>query len=76
MDQKRMDEQIAAEAPMPAPAIAADEQPRPMEAHMQRLRRRPIALRGIVEKGLVRPLDPHVKLPENAQVIIVATESV
>jgi hypothetical protein len=29
---------------------------------------------GIVENGLVRPLDPEVKLVEHSRVIIVATE--
>jgi hypothetical protein len=43
-----------------------------MEAHG---RRRPVAVAGIVENGLVRPLDPAVKLPEHSRVIIVATES-
>jgi hypothetical protein len=29
---------------------------------------------GVVENGLVRPLDPAVKLPEHSRVIIVASE--
>jgi hypothetical protein len=45
----------------------------PIEALMAS-RRRPVALAGIVENGLVRPLDPAVHLPEHARVIIVATE--
>jgi pyruvate dehydrogenase E2 component (dihydrolipoamide acetyltransferase) len=36
--------------------------------------RRPVAIVGIVENGLVRPLDPTVKLSERSRVIIVATE--
>jgi hypothetical protein len=36
---------------------------------------RPRAVAGVVENGLVRPLDPTVKLPEHARVIIVATEA-
>jgi hypothetical protein len=43
---------------------------------MRQLRKRPVAVLGIVENGLVRPLDPQVKLFEQARVIIVATESV
>jgi hypothetical protein len=33
-----------------------------------------VAVAGVVENGLVRPLDPAVKLPERSRVIIVATE--
>ena len=32
-----------------------------------------LTVAGIVENGLVRPLDPTVKLPEHARVIIVAS---
>ncbi len=39
-------------------------------------RSRPIAVAGVVENGLVRPLDPAVHLPEHSRVIIVATEPV
>jgi hypothetical protein len=66
------DEQIAAEpqlAPLDLPPGAV---PSPVEAH---LRRRPLAVAGIVENGLVRPLDPAVKLPEHSRVIIVAAEA-
>jgi hypothetical protein len=31
-----------------------------------------MAIAGIVENGLVRPIDPAVKLPEHSRVIIVA----
>jgi hypothetical protein len=33
-----------------------------------------VAVAGVVENGLVRPLDTSVKLPEHARVIIVASE--
>jgi hypothetical protein len=33
-----------------------------------------VAVAGVVENGLVRPLDPAVKLPERSRVIIVALE--
>ena len=36
--------------------------------------RRPVAVLGVVENGLVRPLDPQVKLPERSRVIIVASD--
>ena len=65
------DERIASEpqlAPLPLPPDAA---PLPVEAHLAR-QRRPVAVAGIVENGLVRPLDPTVKLPEHSRVIIVA----
>jgi hypothetical protein len=68
---KMLDEQIAAEPPLPPPdSVAA---PRPVEEHLRRARR-PVAVLGVVENGLVRPLDPQVKLPERARVIIVAHE--
>ena len=46
-----------------------------METHLGRLHRRPLAVRGVVENGLVRPLDPTVKLREHAHVIIVTSEA-
>ena len=67
------DEQIAAEpklAPLNVPPGASA---LPLEAHVQR-HRRPLAVAGVVENGLVRPLDPAVKLTEHARVIIVASE--
>lgn len=67
------DEQIAAEptlAPLNVPPGASA---LPLEAHLQRYRR-PLAVAGVVENGLVRPLDPAVKLTEHARVIIVASE--
>lgn len=49
--------------------------PSPVEHHLAR-HRRPLAVAGVVENGVVRPLDPAVKLPERARVIIVASEEV
>jgi hypothetical protein len=72
-NRRARDEQIAAEpqlAPLEVPPHAS---PSPVETHLGRLRRRPIAVAGVVENGLIRPLDPAVKLPEHARVIIVAT---
>jgi hypothetical protein len=68
------DEQIAAEPEMAPLELPPDATPSPVEAHLGRLRRRPLALAGVVENGMVRPLDPTVKLPEGSRVIIVASE--
>ncbi len=67
------DEQIAAESPLPPPELPPDAAPSPVEVHLGRCRR-PLAVAGVVENGLVRPLDPTVKLPEHSRVIIVASE--
>ena len=68
------DEQIAAE-PQFAPLVLPPDAPTsPAEAHLGQLHRRPLAVVGVVENGLVRPLDPTVKLPEGSRVIIVASE--
>jgi len=69
------DEEIAAEPPLPPLALPADATPAPVESHLGKLRR-PVAVAGVVENGLVRPLDPAVKLPEHARVIIVASETI
>src|SRR5438105_11128627 len=69
---RALDEQIAAEPPLPPPDLPPGAVPAPVEAHLPR--RRPVAIAGVVENGLVRPLDPDVKLPERARVIIVAAE--
>ena len=45
----------------------------PMETHLRKASR-PVAVAGVVENGLVRPLDPSVRLPERARVIIDANE--
>jgi hypothetical protein len=71
---RALDERIAAEPPLPPPALPPGASPGPVEAHMSRHRRRPLAIAGIVQNGVVRPLDPAVKLPEHSRVIIVAAE--
>lgn len=68
------DEQIAAEPPLAPLELPADAATAPVEAHLGQRRRRPLAVAGIVENGLVRPLDPTVKLSEHARVIIVTAE--
>jgi hypothetical protein len=66
------DEQIAAEPQLVPPELPSDAIPSPMENHFRR-HRHPLAVAGVVENGLIRPLDPAVKLPERSQVIIVAS---
>lgn len=68
------DEQVASEPPIPLPELSPDAAASPVEAHLGS-RRRTMAVAGVVENGLVRPLDPGVKLAERSRVIIVATES-
>jgi len=65
------DEQIAAEPPLPPVELPSGAIGSPVERHLAR-ERQPLAILGVVENGLVRPLDPTVKLAENAHVIIVA----
>jgi hypothetical protein len=67
------DEQIATEPPMAPPDLPPDVVPSPLEDHQLRSARQPLAVAGVVENGLVRPLDPAVKLPEHSRVIIVAS---
>lgn len=68
------DERIAAEPPLELPDLPADARTAPMEEHLVS-RHQPFAVAGVVENGVVRPIDPSVKLPEHARVIIVASES-
>ncbi len=60
---------------MSPPELPPEATPSPVESHLARFRRRPVAVAGIVENGLVRPLDPAVKLAEHSRVIIVAAEA-
>jgi hypothetical protein len=75
LGRRALDEQIAAEPPLPVLELPLDAASSSVEAHLGRLRRRPLAVAGVVENGLVRPLDPTVKLLEHARVIIVAAEA-
>lgn len=74
LGRRARDEQIAAEVQLPPLALPPDTSPSSVEAHLGR-RHRPLAVAGVVENGLVRPLDPAVKLPEHSRVIIVASEA-
>ncbi|HKA07375.1 MAG TPA: hypothetical protein VKD71_08970 [Gemmataceae bacterium] len=71
---KAEDERIAEEPHRPPPNIPAGTAVKPVEEHFRKTRRRPVALLGIVENGVVRPLDPDVALPERSRVIIVASD--
>lgn len=73
-ERRQRDEQLAREpqlAPLDLPANAPSS---PVEAQLASHVHRPVAITGMVENGLVRPLDPTIELPENARVIIVASE--
>ena len=67
-----LDEQIASEPRLAPPDLPPGAVTSPVEGHLGS-RRRPVAVAGVVENGLVRPLDPGVRLPEHARVIIVAS---
>ena len=70
---QEQDEQIASEPPLPTPNLPPDVVALPIESYLASPRR-PLAVAGVVENGLVRPLDPSFKLPEHSRVIIVASE--
>ena len=71
---RALDDQIAAEPKMSPLEVPENVATAPMEAYLPRRRMRPLAVAGIVENGLVRPLDPTVILTEHSRVIIVASE--
>ena len=70
---KSLDEQLAAAPLLPLPESAPGDVPRPLEAHLRP--RRPVAVVGIMENGVVRLLDSGVSIPEHSRVIVVATDS-
>ena len=72
--QRARDEEIASEPQLAPPELPPNAAASPIEAHFGR-KRHPVAVAGVVENGVVRPLDPSVKLLERARVIIVATEA-
>jgi hypothetical protein len=74
VERQRRDEQIVSEPlltplDLPTEAVAAS-----VETHLGQQHRRPLAVVGVVENGLIRLLDPAVELPEHSRVIIVASE--
>ena len=70
-ERKAADERIAAGPHDPVPDLPPDTPLVPVEVLLARLNRRPMALAGVVENGVVRSLDPDATLPEHARVIIV-----
>ena len=68
-ERRRGDEAIADEA-LPPPELAPDERPQRVEELMRPAR--PVALRGVVEGGVVRLLGGGAGLPERTRVIVVA----
>ena len=58
---------------MPPAELPPDTPFSSVETQLARHGQRPMAVAGIVENGVVRPVDPTVKLPEHLRVIIVAT---
>ena len=73
-DRRARDEQIASEPHRPPLDLPEGAEPAPVETHLEQRRHHPMAVVGIVEDGVVRPVDPAVKLPERARVIIVASD--
>lgn len=68
---KSLNEELAAASMLPIPAPSPGDVPQPLEAHLHP--RRPIAVVGIVENGVVRLLDEGVTFPEHSRVIVVAS---
>jgi hypothetical protein len=69
---RALDEKIAAELPLPPPQLPSDTVPAPIEDHLHRRKRHPLALPGVVENGMIRLIDPGITLPERSRVIVVA----
>lgn len=74
-ERRARDDQIASEPQLAPPDLPLNTAALPVETYVDRLPRHPLAVAGIVENGLIRPLDPAVKLPEHSRVIIVASEA-
>lgn len=70
---KALDEQLAGEPLLPIPDASSEDRPRPLDEYLPS-RRRPVAVVGVVENGVIRLLDPQVTLPEQSRVIIVASD--
>jgi len=73
-EQIERDERLAAEPLLSPPSLPPGSVTLPLEAILQRSSGHPVAVTGIVENGLVKPLDPAVRLPEHARVIIVMSQ--
>lgn len=73
--QRARDEQVAASPKLPSPDLQADASAKPVETFLDSARPRLMAVMGVVESRLIRPVDPAVKFPEHARVIIVAIDA-
>ncbi len=73
-ERRTRDERIVAEPQMPPLDLPFEAPVTPVESHLDQQSRHPVAVVGVVENGLVRPIDPAVKLPEHSRVIIVTSE--
>jgi hypothetical protein len=73
-EQQARDDAIAAEPPLSSPDLPEGVTPVPVEEHLRRMHK-PIAVPGVIENGVARPLDDTVQLPEQARVIIIARET-
>ena len=73
-ERKRLDEAIANEPMKPLPEIDPSVRGRQIEEFLKEHRTQPAAIFGVVENGVVRPLDPKVRMPENLRVMIVAMD--
>jgi hypothetical protein len=74
-DRRARDDRIAAEPQLATLGLPPGAIPSSMETHLARLHPRPLAVAGVVENGVVRPIDPTIRLPEHSRVIIVASET-
>ncbi len=72
-ERRALDEQTTQETELPPLNLPPGAVAAPLEVHLAK-GRAPIAVTGVVENGVVRPLDPNVRLRERARVIIVAAE--
>ena len=72
-ERKRQDEAIASEPQHQPLDVSAGTQALPIEEHIRKRRRRPQAFLGVVENGVIRPVDPDVRLQDHSSVIIVTT---
>ncbi len=70
---RAQDEQIASEQRKTPLDLPSDTPSSPLEAFSYG-HHRPKAVAGVVENGVVRPIDPAVILPEHARVIIVTSD--
>jgi hypothetical protein len=74
VERRARDEAIATEPQLAPLNLPADAVSSSVERRLGQPYRHPLAVVGVVENGLVRPLDPTVTLSEQSRVIIVASD--